>query len=63
MTIDRKVFRWFVLKSNSVYVGIWQPGALVSARNAAYCWRSLGIDMKRAVANVTIDAEKNGFSP
>jgi hypothetical protein len=65
MTNDRgrKVFLWFVLKSNSVYVGTDQSVRVVSGRDAAYCWRALGTDMKRALANVTIDAERNGFPP
>jgi hypothetical protein len=62
MTTDRKVFRWLVLKSNSVYVETGQSGTLVNGRDAAYCWRALGIDMKSVVANVTVDAEKD-FPP
>jgi hypothetical protein len=57
----RKVFHWLVLESISVCVGTGQSGTLVKGRDAAYCCRALGIDMKSAVANVTIDAEKNGF--
>jgi hypothetical protein len=61
MTIDRKAFLWLVLKSNSFYVGTEQSGNVVTGRDAAYCWSALGIEMKSAVTNVTVDAEKNGF--
>jgi hypothetical protein len=63
MTLDREVFHWFVLNSNSAYVETGQSGTFVNVRDAGYCWRALGIDMKSAVANVTVDAQKNDFPP